>query len=230
MRRLLGYLVVVLVTCAIPASSQIIGPGPLPVTEVGPAGLDAAVTAIQSTISAVEDVIQSAYMLLELTPLDEITIAGDFAETIGLLGELVAEGQELMGDAEAAQAQIEELFDLTSAPDNPTDLTLRVAQIREHIFAARVYAIRVQTLISTIGSAAEHLANLVTLLGELLGNMQGNQITHQLLATANQTLGTAATQAAAMQRVEVMDTLTSSLIVVSLNNIEASRWASWPLP
>jgi conjugal transfer/entry exclusion protein len=221
MYRSLGFALLLVSLSSMVARAQI------PVTDTGNAAINT-ITSIQSTISAIEDVIQTGYMLLEITPLDDIAIAADFAETMGLLGELVAEGQALMGDVTQAQAQIEALFDPTVAPDNPLDLTRRVAAMQQQVFAARSYAFRVQTLISTINSAVGHIIRIVALVGGLAGNLQGQQVTNQLLATANQTLGTQAAQAAAQQRVDVMDRMMHTIIVVSLNNIEASRWASWP--
>jgi len=221
MYRSLGFALLLVSLSSMVARAQI------PVTDTGNAATNT-ITSIQSTISAIEDVIQTGYMLLEITPLDDIAIAADFAETMGLLGELVAEGQALMGDVTRAQAQIEALFDPTAAPDNPLALTQRVVAMQQQVFAARSYAFRVQTLISTINSAVGHIIRIVALVGGLAGNLQGQQVTNQLLATANQTLGTQAAQAAAQQRVDGMDRMMHTIIVVSLNNIEASRWASWP--
>jgi hypothetical protein len=179
MRRRLGYLLVLMIACAVPASSQVLGTGVLPVTEVGPTAMNATITAIESTISAIEDVIQSAYMLLELTPLDDIAIAADFAETMGILAALVEEGMGLMGDAEQAQAQIEALFGLEAPPRNLLDLNERMGEIKMVVFETRRYAIRVQTLISSINSAVGHIIRIMELVGGLVGNMQGNRALHQ---------------------------------------------------
>jgi hypothetical protein len=176
----------------------------------------------------VEAVAQTANMILELTPLDEIAIAGDFAEAMGLIGALIEEGQGLMGDAQQAQAQITALFQLDTAPRNLQDLNERVGAIKEVLFESRVYAVRVQTLISSINSAVGHIIRIVELVGGLIGNMQGNQVNAQLLATANLTLATQAAQAAASQREQVLNKAARSLVVESYRVIEAQRWADWP--
>jgi hypothetical protein len=186
------------------------------------------ITSIESVITAVEAVAQTANMILELTPLDDIAIAGDFAETMGLVGALIEEGMGLMGDAQQAQAQIEALFQLDNAPRNLQDLNERVYAIKELLFESRRYAVRVQTLISSINSAVGHIIQIVELVGALIGNMQGNQVNAQLLATANLTLATQATQAAAYQREQVLDKAARSLVLESYRIIEAQRWADWP--
>jgi conjugal transfer/entry exclusion protein len=186
------------------------------------------VTSIQAVITAVEAVAQTANMVLELTPLDEIAIAGDFAETMGVVAALIEEGQGLMGDAQQAQAQIEALFQLDTAPRNLEEFNERVGAIKEVLFESRRYAVRVQTLISSINSAVGHIIRIVELVGGLIGNMQGNQVNAQLLATANLTLATQAAQAAAYQREQVLDKAARSLVVESYRIIEAQRWADWP--
>jgi conjugal transfer/entry exclusion protein len=186
------------------------------------------VTSVQSVITAVEAVAQTANMILELTPLDDIAIAGDFAQTMGLVAALIEEGQALMGDAQQAQAQIEALFQLDTAPRNLQDLNERVGAIQEVLFESRRYAVRVQTLISSINSAVGHIISIVELVGGLIGNMQGNQVNAQLLATANLTLATQAAQAAASQREQVLNKAARSLVVESYRVIEAQRWADWP--
>jgi hypothetical protein len=100
--------------------------------------------------------------------------------------------------------------------------------MQEAIAEARVYAVRVQTLISNITSATTHIVNIVNILGDLTGNMQSNQSQIQLLATANQTLATQTAQAAAYQRVQVLQQAGRTLVSESFNRIEADRWRGWP--
>jgi hypothetical protein len=147
---------------------------------------------------------------------------------MGMVGALIEEGQGLMGDAQQAQAQIEALFQLDTTPRNLQDLNERVGAIKEVLFESRRYAVRVQTLISSINSAVGHIISIVELVGGLIGNMQGNQVNAQLLATANLTLATQAAQAAAYQREQVLDKAARSLVVESYRIIEAGRWADWP--
>lgn len=226
MRRTVSYVLILLLACSVPASGQLAGVQP--VVEVGPTAQNATITAIQSTITAIESVLHSFYMALELEPLTDIAIAADYAETLALLVELVAEGEALMGDAAQAQAQIEALFHLDTPARTLPEFHERITEIKRVSYEARVYAIRVQTLIRTLTNTLSHLANIVSIIGALTGNMAANQSMVQLLAIANQTLATQTAQTAAQHRADVLDRLARGYVVESYRVIEASRWADWP--
>ena len=72
----------------VPSRAQVLGTGILPVTEVGAQLIQSTVTATQSVITAIEAVIQTANMFLELTPVDEIIVGGQIAEDLALLAEV----------------------------------------------------------------------------------------------------------------------------------------------
>jgi hypothetical protein len=227
-RRLLGLIFLVVLAWQAPATGQILGTGVLPVTEIGPNLTNGLITSIQSTITAIEAVIQSAYMLLELTPLDEIALSGEFTDTMAELGALAEEGAGLIHDAEAAAADFDALFGLEGIPTTPQELSERVAQTRQVIYEAHRYAIRVQSLIAHISSAVRHVNRIVDLVGVLVGNMQGNQLSAQLLAQANQTLQTQTLQQAAMQRAQILESAERRVIVLSWNRIHCEQWSDWP--
>lgn len=228
MKRLLGMFLVLLLLGVVPAFAQVLGTGVTPVVEVGPQVQHSAWTAAQSTISAVEDVFQSAQWVLDLTPFDEMVLGTAFLDTVATLNAIVIEAEGLSYDLGSIQAQVEALFDPTTAPTTPVALTERVVEMRHHLFVARCYATKAQTLLSTVNGALEHLANLVHLIGSLRGNMQGNQLIVQMQALTNQQLATQTALHASHQRAEVMEKLQRDLILVSLHNIEASRWATMP--
>jgi hypothetical protein len=228
MRRLCGVIFVILLAWQAPATGQILGTGVLPVTEIGPNLTNGLVTSVQSTITAIEAVVQSAYMLLELTPLDEMALSGEFVETMGQLGALIEEGSGLIHDAEAAAADFEALFGLDGIPTTPQGLTERVAQTNQVIHEARRYAVRVQSLIAHLSSAVRHVNNIVGMVGTLVGNQQGNQVSAQLQAQANQTLQTQTLQQAALQRVQILESAQRQVIVIGWNRIHCDQWSDWP--
>lgn len=186
------------------------------------------VTSVQTTISAVENVVQSAYMVLELTPFDDIVLSAEFLETVGTLELLIEEGQGVMGDAESARGQIARLFALDTVPTSLDAYSERMVEIKAVIYEARVYSVRVQTLMSTLKSALTHLVRIVTLIGNLTGNMQGNQAVLQAIALTNQILATNGAQTAAAQRAAVLEHLGRSFASETYRTMEARRWADWP--
>lgn len=199
----------------------------IPVTDAGNATINT-VTSIQSTISAIEDVLQSAYMLLELTPLDEIALSTEFVETMAQLGEIAAEGAALMKDAQGAAADFEAIFDIRHVDPTPQGISVFMATSNRHIWEARRYAVRTQSLINHVSGAVSHVTRLVQLIGALTGNMQGNQLQTQLLAQANQTLQTQAVQQAAEQRVKVLEGAQRTTLTQAWNTMQYNRWKGWP--
>src|SRR5215471_2405120 len=59
----------------------------------------------QLILDVVESVTQTAQGVENLLPLDDIAVASDVAEMVSQLTQVAAEGQALMGDANAARAQ-----------------------------------------------------------------------------------------------------------------------------
>lgn len=208
--------------------AQILGTGVTPTFEVSPMQESTFVTSVQTTVSAIEDVIQSAYMLLDLSPMEEITLSAEFMTTMALLAELGAEGQLLMQDIERATADFEVLFGLEVLPSTPSELQTRINETTAYLWQARRYAVRTQSLINHITGAVAHVTRIVELMRILLGNMQGQQLQVQLLAQANQTLATQTLQQAAAQRIETLEGAQRDLIVRGWNKMQAERWAGWP--
>lgn len=226
-QKVLLALALVLAVCG-PSSGQILGSGVTPTFEVSPMQENAFITSLQTTISAVESVIQSGYALLNLTPLDEIALSGEFLTTMTLLGEIAAEGQLLMQDVEGAAADFELLFGLEVLPRTPEALQTRINDTTVYLWKARRYAVRTQSLINHITGAVAHVTRLVELMGFLAGNMQGQQIQVQLLAQANQTLATQTLQQAADQRIRTLEGAQWQLITLGWNAMQQERWADWP--
>jgi conjugal transfer/entry exclusion protein len=186
------------------------------------------IQAIQSVITAIEAVIQTEQGIENLLPLDDIAVAADVAEMVGMLMDVAAEGQALMGDAASARAQFNALFGLENMPMSPSGLSQRMGEMRQAISEARSYAARVQTLAATFTSAMRHVTTIMGLLGGIAGNKQAHQASSQLLAVQNQATAVQALQDAAEQRVHLMTEAEKTMIVSSFAYIQCMRWSDWP--
>ena len=171
-----GVLAVALsVGMALPAQAQVLGTGVLQVQEIGAQLFHATVTAVQSTISAVEDVIQTASALQELVPLDAILVAEGIAEDLAALADIIRQVDGLSYDIQSLQAQIDALFNLDTAPDGTSALRERLNEIRRVRVQAYTYAMRLQTLMTTALRTVDHLILLVNSIANFLGAKQGMQ-------------------------------------------------------
>jgi conjugal transfer/entry exclusion protein len=188
------------------------------------------VTAAESTITAVEAVIQTAQGVLNLTALDELATAGGIAEDMALLGQLVEQAQGLSYDLGSLESQITSLFDLGTAPDTRDGLTERLAEIKRVKFQCYTYAARVQTLMTTALRTVDHLQGLLDTLGSIVGNLSGQQTTGQFQAVTSKHLANLDVQIATYHRAQTVDKLSEALIIESINKIQARRMEDWPTP
>jgi hypothetical protein len=186
------------------------------------------ISAFQSILTTIQTILIEANQILELTSLDDIALMADFASTVGQLQELMAEGQALMGDVRSAEAQITALFSPQDVPRTPVLLQQRVNDMQQAVFEARRYAGKVQSLVTTLDSLLGHVVTIAGQLGDLVGNKAGHQSVAQLQAAANHTAATQALQVAAFQRAEILQSMSRTLVVQSVNAIEADRWRGWP--
>jgi conjugal transfer/entry exclusion protein len=199
----------------------------IPVTDAGNLTQNI-IQAVQSVITAVEAVIQTEQGVQNLLPLDDIAVASDVAEMVGLLMDVASEGQALMGDAASARAQFNALFGLETMPTTPSGLSQRMGEMRQAISEARSYAARAQTLAATFTSAMRHVTTIMGLLSGIAGNKQAQQAANQLLAVQNQTATVQALQDAATQRVHLMTEAEKTMIISSYAYIQCMRWSDWP--
>ncbi len=169
-----------------------------------------------------------ANMLLELTPLGEIVLGGEFSSDLESLGTIVQEAQGLSYDLSSLNSQITTLFSLSTAPQTSRELALRLAAIRQVVFDSYVYALRTQTLIRTALSTIRHLTRLLAAIGDLAGNMAANQTLIQLEEKLNQSLATLQVQTAAYERAQSVEHLTDPLISASMERIRDNIMADWP--
>ena len=222
MFRVLALTLAMLLGSWIPqVSAQVLGTGVLPVTEVG-------ANLFQNTITAVESVLQTINMVLELTPVDEVIVGGQLAEDMAAIGEVVSNAQLVWYDAQSLNTQIRVMFDLDTAPDTMPGLQLRLQELQQLTFQANSFAMRAQTLLVTVFNTIDHVTRLIDSVASLVGNMQGNQTLVQTNATISKTLAVMETQQAAWQRADTVDRMSQMVIKASLAKIEQNRWKTWP--
>src|SRR5262249_9633374 len=220
-RRLTRSLVLFLLLVVRSAQAQ------LAVVDVANLGQNT-ITAIESVLTTIQTILIEANQILELTPLDEMAVAGGMAEDMALLGHLAAQAEGLSYDIGSIQAQIDALFHLDTAPDTREGLTVRLAEIKALKYQCYSYAARVQTLLRTALRTVDHLQTLLDTLSQLVGNMQGNQSTGQLVTVSNKHLANLDVQIASFHRAQTVDKLSEALILESINKIQMRRIEDWP--
>jgi P-type conjugative transfer protein TrbJ len=186
------------------------------------------ITAIESVLTTIQAILIEANQILELTPLDDIAVAGGIAEDMALLGQLVEQAEGLSYDIGSLQAQLDSLFNLDTAPETRDGLTERLAEIKRQKYLAYSYAARVQTLMRTALRTVEHLQGLLDTLGAIVGNMGGNQTVGQFHAVSSKHLANLDVQMASFQRAQTVDKLSDALIIESITKIQARRIEDWP--
>jgi conjugal transfer/entry exclusion protein len=186
------------------------------------------VTAAQTTITAVESVLQTANQVLELTPVDEIIVGTQIAEDLAILGEIVLNAELVWYDLESLDSQIEALFGLELAPDTRDGLDERLQEIKSLYYRTLSFAMRTQTLIMTVLHTIEHVSRLIDSVGALIGNLQSNQVQVQTTATISKTLTVLEVQTAAWQRADTVQRLSDAVIIESLHKISILRLEDHP--
>ena len=185
-------------------------------------------TSIQSVITAANSVLTVANQVLDLTPVEEMVIAQGLAEDAALLSETIATAGAVYTDVQSLQAQIAVLFDLHTAPANPTLLSERLREMRRVRADAYMYAMRTQTLMATLLRTIGHVTTLITQVGTIIGNVQGQQHIVQVQTSIHHTLTVLEMQQAAIQRAESYDAMEQLLIAESVRLINEDIRADWP--
>ena len=197
-------------------------------TEVRAQLIQSTVTATQSVITAIEAVIQTANMFLELTPVDEIIVGGQIAEDLALLAEVLVSAELVWYDLQSLESQIATLFGLDTAPDTRAGLDERLLEIKQFYYRSLTFSMRTQALVMTMFRTVEHVSRLIDAVGALIGNMQGNQVHIQTNTTMSKTLAVMEVQQAAWQRADTVDRLSQGVILASLEKINLKRLADHP--
>jgi conjugal transfer/entry exclusion protein len=202
-----------------PAHAQVVAP--LPVIDVA--------NLAQNIAQWVQLVLQVANQVLELTPVDEIILSGEFTSTLDELSVIITEAIGLSYDIGSLNAQISVLFDLDTAPDNMTLLKERLAEIKRVAWDCHVYALRTQTLVRTTLSALQHLLRLAEAIGSVIGNMQANQTMTQVQSTMTELLAKIQVQMATYDRSRSVEHITQEMTLESLRRIHLEIMADHPV-
>jgi conjugal transfer/entry exclusion protein len=185
----------------------------------------------QNTISAVQSILIVANQLLDLLAVDAFVLDdGTFMDDLATLQGLAANVQGIGWDLESLEAQITTLFALENAPDNTSDLTAHIQQVRGSVWQAYVDAMRVQTLLRTIIHTVNHIIGVYGTIQNLVGNLQGAQAAGQYQAKMNQTLAELQAQTATFERAKSLEGIDGPFIEQSLANIDQAILADHPQP
>jgi hypothetical protein len=216
MRRAFGCLLCLLLLWSRPVHAQI------PVTDAL-VGAQTTISAIQNVITAANMVLSVANQVLELTPLDDILIAGEIIEDLALIGAIIADAQGLMQDVQALQG----LFDPYAIPRTLPAMRQRITAMDEAIYNAQSYALKAQRLVTTLLSAVRHLTGLVEGIQALTGNMSSNQTLLQVETTISKMLTMLTVQAASHQRTDTLERLRHQVILEIDKEITRQYWGVW---
>lgn len=181
------------------------------------------ISSIQNTITAIESVLQSGYMVLELTPVDGL-VGGGIGEDMAALGEIVSQAEGLSYDVNQLQSQIADLFDLEHPPNTSGLLRERLASIRQVRFQGYSYALKVQTLLTTASHTVEHVVGLIESIGGFVGQMSANQRISEGQQVLSKSLTTMQVSTAAYERAKSVDQMERLLIEASLVEINKRVW------
>jgi hypothetical protein len=201
----------------------------LPVEEVGPNLVANQTSAVNNTITAIESVIQSGYMLLELTALGELVLNGaSWMDDLARLEEIVHLSHTLAWDLSSVEAQFTALFALEGAPVTSVALAQRASEIRIIITQSYGYAMRAQTLMTSALHTVTHMLALLEAVGALIGNLQGHQTLGQTQLKLTQLLAEQAVITSTFQRAQTVDAMTQPLMQESLRRINEHMMADHP--
>jgi hypothetical protein len=167
-------------------------------------------------------------MILELTPVDDLIVAGGIAEDMAALADIWSQASGLSYDLSSLNTQITVLFDLDTAPDTREGLDARLLELKRTAYEVRVFALRTQTLAQTVLRTVDHLLGLLDSISAFVGNMQANQRIMEAQSTVVKTLAVMDTHTAAYHRAETADKLAEALIIESVRRIECRRLDGWP--
>jgi hypothetical protein len=203
----------------------------VPVTEVGAQLVAAQNISVQSTITAIEAVLQTGYMVLELTQLGELALdSHEWEENVNAIAVVLNRGVELAWEQEQVDALLGDLFSIDTVPETATALAERAREHREAIVAYHGFALRTQTLITTGWNTVAHLLALFAPVGDFVGNMQANQALQQAHLKLGQLAAEQKTLVAAFDRAKSVEALTAPQLSEALIQINRRMMEDHPRP
>jgi hypothetical protein len=186
------------------------------------------ITAIETTLTTIEETIQTAQGVLNLTLLESIISTGGILEDIALLGQLLEEASQISTDLSSLQAQINSLMHWETAPDTRDGLAALLVEFKRLKQELYTYAARVQTLMRTAITTVRHMQLLLETLAQLVGNLQGQQVVAQHAAAMHKHLANLSVQQGAYYQAQSLDQLMEGVTIESIRKIQAQRLADWP--
>jgi len=223
--RLIASGLVSLVLCLSLSSSQANALGGEFVIEVGP-------NLYQNTITAAQSILTVANQVIELTPLDELVIAGEYGAKLEILKGVVEQGKALTTDLGALREDLLGLFD--PPLQGPAFYSSQyAAHQREMTFAirtAQVYAIQTQGLLETTLTTIADMLGLLETMGSAFGNLTISQTLSQGQAKLQQVLLETHVQQTASNRatsLEKLRDLTTHESIDALNRTLMSHHPRW---
>jgi len=186
------------------------------------------ITAIETTLTTIEETIQTAQGVLNLTLLESIISTGGILEDIALLGQLLEEASQISTDLSSLQAQINSLMHWETAPDTRDGLAALLVEFKRLKQELYTYAARVQTLMRTAITTVRHMQLLLETLAQLVGNLQGQQVVAQHAAAMHKHLANLSVQQGAYYQAKSLDQLMEGVTIESIRKIQAQRLADWP--
>jgi hypothetical protein len=186
------------------------------------------ITAAQSVLITIEETIQTAQGVLNLTLLESIISTGGILEDIALLGQLLEEASQISTDLNSLQAQITSLMHWETAPDTRDGLAALLIEFKRLKQDLYTYAARVQTLMRTAITTVRHMQMLLETLAQLVGNLQGQQVVAQHAAAMHKHLANLSVQQGAYYQARSLDTLMEGVTIESIRKIQQRRIEDWP--
>jgi hypothetical protein len=184
---------------------------------------------IQNTITAVEAIAQTLNQIIELTALDEFVLdSAEFFEDLAALEAMVQEGVALGWDLSSLQSQVLILFDLNTAPLTSFEYRQRSAEMRQTIWLAYSYAMRVQTLIRSAIRTVQHITGILGQVAGAIGNLTVSQGLGQSQAKLQQLLVENNVQRAAFERAKSLEGAEIGVLLQGLRNINDAMMADHP--
>lgn len=185
-------------------------------------------TSLQTTITAIESVLQTGYMLLELEPFGSNPLDASFGVDIDELDAIMTETQGILFDLRAIQQQTARIFALQSAPDSTRVLRERIFEIRQARAEAQRRARDIQTLPVRIKNVINRIRGLWDRILDVIGAKQtGQQLQAMMQQMTHVEAQTQVIQAAYHQAV-LTDMAERPVVEHSLAIINEQIMVDWP--
>jgi conjugal transfer/entry exclusion protein len=191
--------------------------------------IQTSMTAVQTTLTAINTAEIIANQVLDLTGLEAWAVEGTLGPHLQQMYALVLEAQGLAWDVGSLNAQIDALFGLEGAPGTSLEFSLRQQEIRQYLYLSWSYAMRTQTLVRTLLSTVDHILSIYVTLKGIIGNKQGLQSLGQYQAKATQMLAQLDLHTAAMHRAQSVQGINDPLILQSIQHINVGVLGDWAL-